>query len=495
MSRFVFSAEARAAFRSAITSHPQWESYRVRNGLSAASLTTDQLLSAGATFGLNPLDFGAREKSARGRFYGGSPKPKPYDFTASAELKKRFDAIADLLTQKQRDFAADIFATVYEKQDGTMTARQYQIIADMVARVGNPAATNPPPAYSAPVIIDSPANPTPAPAIPPHVMAPTPIPAIAGDAGQQLAAVIQSAIGAAIATAAPALDESRVIALIKAHGGSPAHVTLDLRTPAGVEPIGEALMHHKFPLLLAGLQAGVNMMLVGPAGSGKTEGARQAAKILGREFYFTGAIDSPYKLTGFIDAQGRYVRTPFREAFEHGGLFLWDEIDGSLPAAMTPFNAALANEYMDFPDGIIKKHPNFVAIAAANTFGRGSDRQYVGRFQLDAATLDRFVMLSWEYDSALESAIVGLPRPDDAPAPVNVSPIFDAGAMSAHAAQWAARVQAVRARLELNKIRHVVSPRATINGIKLIAAGWPRFEIEESVLWKGLDSDSRRKAA
>jgi MoxR-like ATPase len=150
---------------------------------------------------------------------------------------------------------------------------------------------------------------------------------------------------------------------------------------------------------------------------------------------------------------------------------------------------------MDFPDGIIQRHPDFVAIAAANTFGRGADRQYVGRYQLDAATLDRFVMLSWEYDSALESAILGLPRPDDAPTPVNVAPIFDAGAMSAHAAQWIARVQSVRARLELNKIRHVVSPRATINGVKLIAAGWPRFEIEESVLWKGLDHDSRRKAA
>jgi hypothetical protein len=486
MSRFVFSAEARAAFRSAITSHPQWESYRVRNGLSAASLTTDQLLSAGATFGLNPLDFGAREKSARGRFYGGTPKPKPYSFNDVLELKTRFDAIADLLTQKQRDFAADIFATAYEKQDGTMTARQYQIIADMVARVGNPAATSPAPTASAPVI-NPPANPAPAPSIP--------APAIAGDAGQQLAAVIQSAIGAAIAGSAPALDESRVIALIKAHGGSPAHVTLDLRTPAGVEPIGEALMHHKFPLLLAGLQAGVNMMLVGPAGSGKTEGARQAAKILGREFYFTGAIDSPYKLTGFIDAQGRYVRTPFRDAFEHGGLFLWDEIDGSLPAAMTPFNAALANQFMDFPDGIVKKHPDFVAIAAANTFGRGADRQYVGRFQLDAATLDRFVMLSWEYDFALESAIVGLPRPADAPAPVTVNPIMSADRVAGFADSWVKRVQAVRARLELNKIRHVVSPRASMAGVKLYAAGWPQAEIEESVLWKGLDSDSRRKAA
>lgn len=489
MSRYVFSAEARSAYRAAITSHPQWDSYRLRNNLSAASLTTDQLLSAGATFGLNPLDFGAREKS--GRVWGGSPKPRIHDFNAVLELKTRFDAISDLLTEKQRDFAADIFATAYQKQDGTMTARQYQIVADMVARVGNPAAP------SVPAPTPAPANP---PAIQPAPGNPSPMtifPAnpIAGDAGQALAAVIQSAIGAAVANATPALDESRVIELIKAHGGSPAFVQLDLRTPAGIVPAGETMMHHKFPLLLSALQAGVNLMLVGPAGSGKTEAAKQAAKLLGLPFYFTGAIDSPYKLLGFMDSQGRYVRTPFRQAYENGGVFLMDEMDGSLPAALIPFNAAFANDVMDFPDGIITRHPDFKAIAAANTFGRGADRQYCGRYQLDAATIDRYAMLSWDYDAALESALIGAPRPHDAPLPLNIAPVTDAARVAGYADSWIKRVQAVRARLELHKIRHVVSPRATMAGVKLYAAGWPAAEIEESVIWKGLDTDSRVKAA
>lgn len=488
MSRYVFSAEARAAFRSAITSHPQWDSYRLRHGLSAAALTTEQLLSAGATFGLNPLEYGAREKTARGRFYG-TPKPKPHDFNSVVELKLQYHKIEASLTDKQRDFAADIFATVYEKQDGCMTARQYQIIADMIARAGQPAApaatpaTVATPAPAAPVYIAS--NPTPAPAAP----------AIAGDTGQQLAAVIQSAIGAAIAGATPALDESRIVALIKQYAATPAHITLDLRTPAGVKPAGDGLMHWKFPLLLSSMQSGVNVMMVGPAGSGKTEAARQAAGILGIPFYFTGAIDSPYKLLGFMDSQGRYVRTPFREAFENGGAFLLDELDGSLPSAIVPFNAGLSNDFMDFPDGIVKKHPDFKPIAAANTFGRGADRLYCGRYQLDAASLDRFALLTWDYDAALESAIIGLPRPSGAPSVMNVAPIMEQERIRGFAESWLNRVQAVRARLELHKIRHVVSPRATIAGVKLYAAGWPVAEIEESVLWKGLDSDARKKVA
>ena len=158
-------------------------------------------------------------------------------------------------------------------------------------------------------------------------------------------------------------------------------------------------------------------MMVGPAGSGKTTAAHEAAKALGIPFYFTGAIDSAYKLTGFIDAQGRTVRTAFREAFEHGGVFLFDEMDSSMPAALLAFNAALANGHADFPDGIIKRHPDFRAIAACNTFGGGANRQYVGRMQLDAASLDRFAI------APLLRPLLSVPPPPMMhPAPKTLSP-------------------------------------------------------------------------
>lgn len=284
------------------------------------------------------------------------------------------------------------------------------------------------------------------------------------------------------------LDEDRVIALIKEHSGTPATVNVVFANPgAGLNwtATNEA-MHHKFPLLLSAVAAGVNVMLVGPAGSGKTTACEKAAKALGLAFYFTGAIQSEYKLTGFVDAQGRIVSTAFRRAYEFGGLFLFDENDASSPSAVMAYNAALANGYADFPDGAIARHPDFRAVAACNTFGLGASRQYVGRFKQDAAALDRYVTLDWDYDAGLEAALVGLNRPAGAPVPASIEPRSD-DRVSGFRETWFLTVTRHRAAVMALKLEHVISPRATVNGLKLYAAGWPVEEIEAGVIWKGLD--------
>ena len=287
------------------------------------------------------------------------------------------------------------------------------------------------------------------------------------------------------------ITEERVLELIQQNGGRPAHVTIDLTAP-GVKLSGDAIMHHKFPLLAAAVAARVNVMLVGPAGSGKTTAAVKAAQALGLPFYGTGAINSEYKLTGFIDAQGRIVSTAFRQAFEHGGVFLFDEIDASLPGALLAFNAALANDWMDFPDANVKRHENFRVIAGANTFGTGADRQYVGRNQLDAASLDRYAVIEWNYDEALEAALLGIPAPKGAPVPASILPRHEEEVRSL-TINWADRVRKVRGAVVDLKVRHVVSPRAAVNGVKLLAAGWDWHNVEEAVIWKGIDADTKNK--
>lgn len=213
---------------------------------------------------------------------------------------------------------------------------------------------------------------------------------------------------------------------------------------------------------------GTSPFLVGPAGSGKTTLAEQIAKVLGRPFYMASRVSSEYKLTGFVDANGKTVRTAFREAYEHGGVFLFDEVDASDADALTAFNAALAGKLADFPDGVVARHADFVAIAAGNTFGRGADRQYVGRNQLDAATLDRFQVYEVEYDEQLEVQLAGNE-------------------------EWTRHVQRVRRAIEAEKVRHVVSPRASISGAKLLAAGMERSKVEEACIWKGLDATNRAR--
>jgi hypothetical protein len=287
------------------------------------------------------------------------------------------------------------------------------------------------------------------------------------------------------------ISEGRVLELIHANASRPAHVTIDLTAP-GVELSGTALMHHKFPLLAAAVAARVNVMLVGPAGSGKTTAVEKVAQALNLPFYGTGAVSSEYKLTGFIDAQGRIVSTAFRKAFEFGGVFLFGETDGSMPGALLAFNTALANGWMDFPDGAVQKHPDFRVVADANTFGTGADRLYVGRNQLDAASLDRYAVLDWPYDEALEAAMIGADAPKGAPAPRSIEPL-PAERVQAVANQWVERVRKVRSAVNELKIRHVVSPRATVNGSRLLAAGFTWAEAEDAVIWKGLDADTRGK--
>jgi hypothetical protein len=287
------------------------------------------------------------------------------------------------------------------------------------------------------------------------------------------------------------ISETRVLELIREHATRPATVSIDL-TGHGIEIKGQTVMHHKFPLLVAAVNAGVNVMLVGPAGSGKTTAAAKAAEALNLPFYGTGAINSEYKLTGFIDAQGRIVSTAFRKAFEEGGVFLFDEIDASLPGALLAFNAALANDWFDFPDGCVKRHPDFRVIAGANTFGSGADRQYVGRNQLDAASLDRYAFIDWPYDAALEAALMGAPAPKNAPAPRSIEPLPGVEAQGT-AMRFMERVQKVRGAVDALKVRHVVSPRATLHGAKLLAAGFTWSEAEDAVIWKGIDAETKTK--
>lgn len=163
--------------------------------------------------------------------------------------------------------------------------------------------------------------------------------------------------------------------------------------------------HEKYPQILRQAQLDEPIMLIGPAGSGKNVSVSQVAESLGLHMYYTNNASNEFKLTGFIDAGGNYRETEFYKAFKNGGLFFLDEIDNSDPSALIVINSALANGYMAFPHETIDKHPDFRIIAAANTWGKGADLQYVGRNALDAATLDRFDNIFFDYDRKLEECL------------------------------------------------------------------------------------------
>lgn len=167
----------------------------------------------------------------------------------------------------------------------------------------------------------------------------------------------------------------------------------------------KGITHEKFEEVISLVGADIPVFLTGPAGTGKNVLCKQVAEGLGLEFYFSNAVTQEYKITGFIDANGKYQDTQFYQAFTKGGLFMLDEMDASVPEVLVMLNAAIANRYFDFPVGRVEAHKDFRLIAAGNTFGTGADIEYTGRYQLDAASLDRFALVEIYYSPRIEEAI------------------------------------------------------------------------------------------
>lgn len=165
------------------------------------------------------------------------------------------------------------------------------------------------------------------------------------------------------------------------------------------------ITHEEFETVLSFVLADEPVMLIGPAGTGKNVICKQVAQAMNLDFYFSNAVTQEYKLTGFIDANGTFHETEFYKAFKNGGLFMLDEIDASIPEVLVILNAAIANRYFDFPNGKIEAHENFRVIAAGNTFGKGASYEYVGRYQLDGASLDRFAQVVIDYSPAIEASL------------------------------------------------------------------------------------------
>jgi cobaltochelatase CobS len=169
-------------------------------------------------------------------------------------------------------------------------------------------------------------------------------------------------------------------------------------------PIFEQVMFH--------ISCGDHVMLVGPKGCGKTHLAEQVAKGLERDFgmlSLSGGVTEG-KLFGRVapninTGENVYTATRFVELYETGGVYLLDEVDAADPNVLLSVNGALANGKMPIErpsKPVAKKHRNFVCMAAANTWGNGADRQYVGRNQQDSAFTERFVQIAMDYDEGLE---------------------------------------------------------------------------------------------
>ena len=187
------------------------------------------------------------------------------------------------------------------------------------------------------------------------------------------------------------------------YGSLPQRVVVE--TPKGNTEFS-GLTHQMFDKVLKATYNNIPCFLTGPAGTGKSFLCKQVAEALKIPFYFSNALTQEYKVTGFVDANGTFHTTPFYEAFKNGGLFMLDEVDASVPEVLVLINDAIANKRFAFPNGEqLEAHADFRVITAGNTFGTGADAEYCGRYQLDASTLNRYIIVPIGYDERLEKAL------------------------------------------------------------------------------------------
>lgn len=253
--------------------------------------------------------------------------------------------------------------------------------------------------------------------------------------------------------------------IIKANGSITINIDKKTNEISGAK-------HNQLAKLISVCGLGQPVLLVGMAGTGKTHAAGQVAKSLGLEHYTmsVGAQTSKSDIIGYMHASGGYVTTLFRKAYEEGGVFLMDEIDAGNANVLIQINAALSNGLCAFPDKMVERHKDFVFIASANTFGNGANRMYVGRNQLDAATLDRFTVISWDIDDELESSLVS-------------------GYLQGNS--WLTVVRAIRDYVDSKSLRVLITPRATIKGAQLFELGYDMKDVLKMVILENVQSDKQ----
>ena len=217
------------------------------------------------------------------------------------------------------------------------------------------------------------------------------------------------------------VDEGQAVAQ-RRRDGSPIDAVMawDADIATAVEACPNHLMdfpNEQLPAMLDRLKLFGKVWAVGTTRCGKTVAARQCAAVLGQRFIECTLNEEMMlqQLVGARDAHGVFHTGPLLDAYENGGIILLDEFDKADPGMSGGCNAYLNMEdCIAVPDRsenpTAKRHPDFKIIVATNTFGNGSDGQYLVQQQsldLVARFEHQGLQMKFTYSESVERNILG----------------------------------------------------------------------------------------
>jgi len=178
---------------------------------------------------------------------------------------------------------------------------------------------------------------------------------------------------------------------------------------------------HNFPNLITAIKNGMNCLLVGPKGSGKSRSFEEVGAVLGLEQIriAMGSVHDPADLIGtkeLVQENGatitKFIPGLLTSALMEGKMVILDEIDSVQPQVTLALNMVLEHQaditcLTESGPVKMKRNPKSRICATSNTWGYGDGGiKYVGTEIVNSATMDRF---DWkdemDYDERIERRI------------------------------------------------------------------------------------------
>lgn len=299
--------------------------------------------------------------------------------------------------------------------------------------------------------------------------------------------VLAGALAERMTPQVPGIDADAVRAIVDRAIAERGPAIIEVRRPDAA-PVTIEGAHFLLPRVIRLLGAGMHLYLWGPAGGGKTTAAMMAAHGLGRESEIDTLDPSTFRsmVQGYTTATtGEPVHTAFTRcwATDGGKVYVGDECDNAPGHVQTLFNSALANGHAPLAWGNVGRLPGFGFIGTGNTPGRPTS-EFPDRRPMSAAFKDRLYFVYWPMDPAIECRAAGLPVP--------TPPRREERTCTP--AEWGRFVQRLRAWAAVNTPTLMVTPRATLDGLRALAAGETPDEIADGLIFRGADAEMRRKA-